>query len=375
VSRQRTFVGLDVHARSVVGHAIDESTGQVWQQLLPTDPPGIWGWLESLPQPVKVTYEAGPTGYELARFLRGRGVVCPVAAPSKLIRPAGNRVKTDAKDAEHLCRLLRLDEIVEVIVPDPEQEAARDLVRAREAVRGDLMRARHRVSKLLLRHGIVYPGRKTWTKVHEQWLQRQRFDAPARQLAFEDAVEAVLLTTDRRDRLDTAIEAMAADSSYTPLVRRLCCLRGISTLTGFGLAVEIGDWHRFSGSSIGAFVGLVPSEDSSGESRSQGSITKAGNGHARRLLVEAAWHHRKNYHHPGRQMRNRWQLAPAPARVRGHEGNRRLHLRWQSFQGRRKKDTIAAVAIARELAGWAWSLAVMDIDENPPVGAAVRRAA
>jgi transposase len=360
VSRQRTFVGLDVHARSVVGHALDESTGEVWQQLLPTDPPGIWGWLESLPQPVKVTYEAGPTGYGLARVLRGRGVECLVAAPSKLTRPAGNRVKTDAKDAEHLCRLLRLDEIVQVIVPDPEQEAARDLVRAREAVRGDLMRVRHRVSKLLLRQGIVYPGRKTWTAAHEQWLQRQRFDAPARQLAFEDAVEAVLLTTDRRNRLDAAIEVMAADSSYTPLVRRLGCLRGISTLTGFGLAVEIGDWHRFTGSSIGAFLGLVPSEDSTGESRRLGSITKAGNGHARRLLVEAAWHHRRSYSHPGRQMRNRWQLAPASARVRGHEGNRRLHLRWQNFQGRRKKDTIAAVAIARELAGWAWSLAVVD---------------
>jgi transposase len=199
-----------------------------------------------------------------------------------------------------------------VIVPDPEQEAARDLVRAREDVRGDLMRARHRASKLLLRQGIVYPGSKTWTAAYERWLQQQRFDAPPRQLAFEDAVEAVLLTTDRRNRLDAAIEAMAADSSYTPLVRRLGCLRGISTLTGFGLAVEIGDWHRFSGSSIGAFLGLVPTEDSSGESRSQGSITKAGNGHARRLLVEAAWHHRRSYRHPGRQMRNRWQLAPPP---------------------------------------------------------------
>jgi transposase len=316
--------------------------------------------LESLPQPVRVTYEAGPTGYGLARFLRGRGIACRVAAPSKLIRPAGNRVKTDAKDAEHLCRLLRLDEIVEVIVPDTDQEAARDLVRAREDVRGDLMRARHRASKLLLRNGIVYPGSKNWTATHQRWLQQQRFDAPARQLAFEDAVEAVLLTTDRRDRLDAAIEAMAADSSYTPLLRRLCCLRGISTLTGFGLAVEIGDWHRFSGSSIGAFLGLVPTEDSSGESRSQGSISKAGNGHARRLLVEAAWHHRKSYRSPSRDLRNRWQLAPSPARVRGHEGNRRLHSRWQSFQARRKKDTIAAVAIARELAGWAWSLAVMD---------------
>jgi transposase len=126
------------------------------------------------------------------------------------------------------------------------------------------------------------------------------------------------------------------------------------------VAVEIGDWHRFSGSSIGAFLGLVPTEDSIGESRRLGSITKAGNGHARRLLMEAAWHHRKSYRSPGKVMRDRWQLAPAPARVRGHEGNRRLHQRWQSFQGRHKKNTVAAVAVARELAGWAWSLAVMD---------------
>lgn len=357
--RQRTFAGLDVHARSVVGHALDESTGEVWQQRLPAEPAEVYRWLESLPQPVKATYEAGPTGYGLARFLNGRGICCLVAAPSKLQRPPGNRVKTDVRDAEHLCRLLRLDEIVEVNVPDVEQEAARDLVRAREDVRGDLMRARHRVSKLLLRQGIIYPG-KSWTVVHEQWLQVQRFDAPARQLAFQDAVESVLLITGRRARLDAAIEQMAADSSYTALLRRLGCLRGISTLTGFGLAVEIGDWHRFSGSSIGAFLGLVPTENSSGESRSQGSITKAGNSHARRLLVEAAWHHRKSYRNPGRSMRSRWELAPSPARIRGHEGNRRLHQRWQSFNARRKRNPIAAVAIARELAGWAWSLAVMN---------------
>ena len=251
--RQRTFAGLDVHARSVTGHAMDEWTGQVWQQRLPSAPAEVCRWLQSLPQPAKASYEAGPTGYGLARFLQSRGIECVVAAPSKLQRPVGNRVKTDARDAEHLCRLLRLDAIVEVTLPDIEQEAARDLVRAREDVRGDLMRARHRVSKLLLRQGIVYAGGKSWTAAHEQWLQVQRFDAPARQLAFEDAVEAVLLTTGRRARLEAAIEQMAADSSYTPLVRRLGCLRGISTLTGFGLAVEIGDWHRFTGSSIGAF--------------------------------------------------------------------------------------------------------------------------
>jgi transposase len=343
---------------------MDEWTGEVWQQRLPGDPVQVRRWLQSLPQPVMAAYEAGPTGFGLARMLTNAGIGCLVAAPSKLQRPVGQRIKTDARDAEHLCQLLRLGQIVEVRVPPADQEAARDLVRAREDVRGDLMRARHRVSKLLLRNGIVYPG-KAWTKTHERWLRCQRFDSPARQLAFDDGVEAVLLITDRRDRLDTAIEAMAAESSYTPLVRRLCCLRGISTLTGFGLAVEIGDWHRFTGSSIGAFLGLVPTEESSGDSRYQGSITKTGNTHARRLLVEAAWHHRKSYRSPSKIMRDRWELAPSQARVRGHEGNRRLHQRWRYFEARKKKKTIAAVGIARELAGWAWSLAIMD-DESTP---------
>jgi len=160
-----------------------------------------------------------------------------------------------------------------------------------------------------------------------------------------------------------AITVMAGASEFTPLVRRLGCLRGISTLTGFALAVEIGDWHRFTGNSIGSFVGLVPTEYSSGASRVQGSITKTGNAHVRRLLVEAAWHHRTRYA-PGPVMRARWDLAPAPARARDHLGNRRLHRRWVRFTDRGKRSTIAKVAIAGELAGWCWSLAVMDDDRT-----------
>jgi transposase len=360
VSQDRTFVGLDVHAWSVVGHALDAVSGEVWQRRLTPDPGEILGWVSGLPGPVKVVYEAGPTGFGLARYLRTEGVTCLVAAPSKLQRPAGDRVKTDARDAAHLARLLKLDEIVEVTVPSPTQEAARDLVRAREDVRGDLMRARHRLSKLLLRQGIVWTGGQAWTDRHDVWLRSQRFDLPGRQLAFDAAYETMTLTLDRRNRLDAAITAMAEDGEYTDVVRRLGCLRGISTLTGFGLAVEIGDWTRFDGSTIGAFLGLVPTEYSSGGSRSQGSITKTGNGHARRLLVEAAWHHRKTYRSPGQTMRSRWDQAPAAARVRGHQGNHRLHQRWQSFTARRKKPVVANVAIARELAGWAWSLAVME---------------
>jgi transposase len=359
VSSERTFVGLDVHAWSTTGHGLDAVTGQVWQQKLAPDLAEVERWLRGLPQPVKVVYEAGPTGFGLARFLRGRGLSCLVAAPSKLQRPWGDRVKTDARDAELLARLLKLDEIVEVVVPTVEQEAARDLVRAREDVRGDLMRARHRLSKLLLRQGIVYTGGRPWTGSHDRWLRMQRFDQSSRQLAFESAYETMLLTVQRRDRLDAAITTIAEASEYTAVVRRIGCLRGISTLTGFGLAVEIGDWGRFNGNSIGAFLGLVPTEHSSGQSRSQGSITKTGNSHARRLLVEAAWHHRKAYR-PGQVMLRRWGQAPPPARVRGHDGNRRLHQRWESFTARRKKPVIANVAVARELAGWAWSLAVLE---------------
>jgi transposase len=359
VHGERTSVGLDVHARSVAAAAIDGVTGELRRARLTPSHDQIRSWIGELAGPVAVAYEAGPTGFGLYRALTSAGVRCVVAAPSKLQRPSGDRVKTDARDAVHLARLLRLGEITAVTVPTLEQEAARDLVRAREDCRGDLMRARHRLSKLLLRQGIVYSGGSAWTGMHDSWLRRQRFDNRATELAYESDYETMLAVKARRDRLDAAITAAAADSEFTPLVRRLACLRGVSTLTAFALAVEIGDWHRFTGNSIGCFVGLVPSEHSSGASRVQGAITKAGNSHARRLLVEAAWHHRPAYR-PGTTLRARWELAPPAARVRGDAGNRRLHERWVSFNLRKKRPVIANVAIARELAGWCWSLAVLD---------------
>jgi len=306
-----------------------------------------------------VVYEAGPTGFGLARVLLAAGVECVVAAPSKLQRPAGDRIKT-ARDALHLARLLHLGEITAVAVPSVEQEAARDLVRAREDVRGDLMSARHRLSKLLLRQGIVYSGGKAWTGVHDKWLRQQRFDLAGLQIAYDTGYETILATLARRDRLDKAIMAMAADSSFTPVADRLGCLRGVSTLTAFGLAVAIGDWQRLSGRSIGAYLGMVPSEHSSGQSRSQGGITKTGNGHARRLLIEAARHHRAPYRTPGVDLRRRWEHAPAAAAARGHAGNRRLQQRWQNFIDRKKAPVIANAAIAREMAGGCWSLAVLE---------------
>ncbi|UVJ40949.1 IS110 family transposase [Arthrobacter sp. CJ23] len=354
---ERTHVGLDVHALSVVACAIDGQTGEVLRARLTPDHGEILAWVQGLPGPSRVVYEAGPTGFVLARVLRAAGVDCVVAAQSKLQRPPGDRVKTDRNDALHLARLLKLDQITEVTVPGPGQEAARDLVRAREDTRGDLMRARHRVSKLLLRQGIHYSGGDTWTQTHMGWLYRQRFDSAPLQLAYDLALEAVTQALARRDRLDAAITKIAYDSEYTPVVRALECLRGVSTLTAFGLAVEIGDWNRFTGSTIGAYLGLVPSENSSGQRRAQGGITKTGNTHARRLLIEAAWHHRRPYTHPSTLMRSRWEAATPAARARGQAGNRRLHERWLVYLEHRKRPVVANVAIARELAGWCWSLA------------------
>jgi transposase len=355
----RTSVGLDVHARSVVACGLDGQTGVLFERRLTPDRDDIASWVRSLPGPVAVTYEAGPTGFGLARFLTGQGIECLVVASSKLQRPSGDRVKTDVRDARHLARLLHLGEIVAIAIPSVEQEAARDLVRSRDDVRKDLMSARHRLSKLLLRQGIVYYQGKAWTGVHDRWLRSQSFTLPGLQLAYDIAYDTMLATVARRDRLDEAITTMATDSAFTPVVTRLGCLRGVSTLTAFGLAVEIGDWHRLDGRSIGAYLGLVPTESSSGPSRSQGAITKTGNGHARRLLIEAAWHHRKPYR-PGVDLRRRQERANPAARDRGQRANQRLHARWVSFDARHKRAVVANTAIARELAGWCWSLAVLD---------------
>lgn len=169
----------------------------------------------------------------------------------------------------------------------------------------------------------------------------------------------MLATTARRDRLDVEIATMAGAPEWAPVVSRLCAIRGIATLTGLGLAVEIGDWHRFTGATIGAYLGLVPSESSSGNQRCQGSITKTGNTHARRLLVEAAWHHQRPLR-PSKTLSARRDLVPAAVRARGEAADRRLHYRWTTMQARKKRSTVIAVAVARELAGWCWSLAVMD---------------
>lgn len=355
---ERTSVGLDVHATSVVAAAIDGVTGELFQARLTPAHDHVREWIRRLPGPAAVVYEAGPTGFGLCRSLSAAGIRCEVAAPSKLQRPSGDRVKTDARDAIHLARLLRLDEIASVAIPTVSHEAARDLVRAREDARRDLSRNRHRLNGLLLRQGRVYYDGARWTGRHDRWLRELTFTEHGTRLAFEDYYAAVVAGTARRDRLDAQIDQMALSGEHAEMVRRLCCLRGVATLTAFGLVVEIGDWERFTGRSIGSFVGLVPSEQSSGQTTSRGPITRAGNAHARRLLIEAAWHHRKPYV-PAKTLHARWQQSTPAAAARGDKANRRLHHRWVAFDARGKRAVVANTAIARELAAWCWSLAIM----------------
>lgn len=352
-----TWVGLDVHARKTVAGVLDARSGELRSLRAPTLPVETVEWLRQLPPPVRVAYEAGPTGYGLARACATAGIACTVAAPSKIQRAPGDRVKTDRRDAERLARLLRLGELVAVRVPEPHEEAARDLVRAREDARGELMRARHRLSKLLLRHGLVYDA-SAWTLAHDAWLRRQRFDSRPLQLALEESYAAAVQAKARRDLLDEAIVELAGEPPFTEIVGRLCCLRGVSTLTALSLTVELGDWTRFQPQSLGPFLGLTPSEDSSGERRRLGSITKTGNTHARRLLVEAAWHQRRPLRESTTLARRR-QGQPAAVRVRADQSARRLHQRWHALERRGKRRTVIAVAVARELAGHCWALATM----------------
>lgn len=352
-----SWVGLDVHARATLAGVLDGASGELRVRRVSPRSEEAVAWLSTLPRPVRVAYEAGPTGYGLARACAGAGIACTVAAPSKIPRASGDRLKTDRRDAERLARLLRLGELVAVRVPDPLEEAARDLVRAREDARGDLMRARHRLSKLLLRHGLVYPG-SAWTLAHDAWLRRQRLRSRPLALAFDESYGAVLQAKGRRDSLDRAIAELAGEQPFVDVVGRLVCLRGVSTLTALALTVELGDWERFRPRSLGPFLGLVPSEHSSGERRRQGAITKTGNTHARRLLVEAAWHQRRPLRASAALERRR-QGQPAAVRARADASARRLHTRWHALESRSKRRTIVAVAVARELAGHCWALATM----------------
>jgi transposase len=321
-------------------------------------PNGWWAGCSELPQPVRAVYEAGPTGFALFRAAREQGVAIEVVAPSKTARPAGERVKTDRKDGELLARLSLAGQLRPIAVPSECVESARHLMRAREQLRGDLLRARHRVSKLLLQHGRVYPEPTTWNQRHRLWLGRQRFEQQPTELAFIDLLAAVDALVARKAALDERLSRLATDERLWPTVSRLRCFRGVDTLTALALHLELGgDWRRFrSPRPLFSWLGLTPSLEQSGEAKSQGSITKTGSSYARRLLVEAAWHYTRK---PaiGATLRNRQQGQPDHVLQIAWRAQHRLHRQHQRLRQRAKPHNVATVAVARELAGFLWAAA------------------
>src|SRR4051794_18534981 len=361
MAQAKTWAAFDVHVSGVLAATLDRDSGELRVQRLSGRSEEVAAFAAGLAGPVRATYEAGPTGFVLARRLAAAGVDCLVCAPGLIARGSTDRVKTDRRDAERLVRLLAAGELHRVAVPTVEEEGLRDLVRAREDLRGDLMRARHRLAKLLLRHDVRFDGpERNWTQPHRRWLSSVRFDQPGTQRAFEDylgGVEALLV---RRGQLERDIAALLPASPWAQAAQRLMCLRGIDTLTAAGLCTEIGDFARFRHpEQVMSYLGVTPSEHSSGNQRRLGPITKSGSQHARRLLVEAAWHYRRP---PGVSTNLRRRQADADSRIvaLSWKAQRRLHHVWSRMEARGKRRTIIAVACARELAGFCWAVATSD---------------
>lgn len=361
-TKGKTLVGLDVHAAQTHAAVLDIESGELQVKKLPCAPGEAVSFLERLGPGVRAVYEAGPTGFGLARAARERGIELAVVAPGSIPKGPSDRAKTDRRDAVRLARLLAAGELRFAFVPSVADEHFRDLTRSIEDVRGDLLRARHRVSKFLLRRGERYdgPGR-AWTAAHLRWLRGLSFDDVCSRASFADYLAAVELLLSRRASLLEALEQAVPASSHAGVIARLRCFRGIDTLSAAGLAAEVGDFGRFPKPTLlSGFLGIVPSERTSDLKRRQGSITKAGPSHARRLLVEAAHHYRRR---PlvGETLARRQAGADARVIAIAWRAQQRLHQRWQHLREQRHKPTgVVAVACARELATFLWEAATLD---------------
>jgi transposase len=346
----RRWVALDVHKLSIVAAVLPATGGQAELHRIETTERAIRRFVGRLggPDGLAVCYEAGPGGFDLLRLLARIGVACDVVAPSLVPVRAGERVKTDRRDAKKLARLFRAGALTFVAPPTPETEGLRDLMRCRDDLRCARTAARHRVAKQLLRYGRIYrDGKKAWTQQHRAWVERQRLDDPLAQLALEQ----MLIHLDSLERqltvVDARIEEVARSQRWRDQVEILTAFRGISTRTALGLIAEIGDFRRFSHPREPAsYLGITPSEFSSGDQQHRGHITKAGNRHARRLLVECAWHYR---HRPRRPT-----IGPEPS-DRAWQAQIRLHHRYRHLTEHGKRTTVTNIAIARELCGFLWA--------------------
>ena len=354
-----TFVGQDAHKVMIkVSMLLPEETKPLeWE--VPNEVGAVRRMVRKVqrqaPGEVRFCYEAGPCGYALQRWIQDAGASCVVVAPSLIPRKPGDRIKTDRRDARKLAELYRAGLLTEVHPPTPQDEAVRDLCRAREDAHEDLVRSRHRLSKLLLRRGWMWTGgKRAWSQGHRLWLRSLRFEHEADQVVFDDYLLTNEQIEERLRCLEQRIEEVSQLAPYAEAVAALRCFRGIDTITAMGLVAELHDFMRFeSARGLMAFLGLVPSEHSSAGSERRGAITKAGNSHARRLLIEAAWHYR---HRPSvASLKRRRQGQSAQVVALADKAMQRLHRRFNRLLAKGKPRPKVAVAIARELAGFIWA--------------------
>jgi transposase len=360
------FIGLDVHKDSIVIATAEARGGE----------PGVLGTVAGThdavikqlkklgpPDTLYACYEAGPTGYGLYRALMQAGILCSVIAPSKVPTQAGNRIKTDRRDAMNLARYLRSGDLAIVAVPDERTEGMRDVSRAREDAKTAERVARQQLGKLLLRHGRTYPGKTTWTAQHLTWIGQQKFTDAAVQRVLDDYLATVERATARVRELDKALAELCDGWEKGPLVKALQALRGVRLITAIGIVAELGDLQRFATArKLMGFLGLVPSEHSTGgpDKHRRGRITRTGNGHVRRLLVESAWSYRF-LPRMSRAIRERNEGLDPAVRDIAWKAQQRLHTKYRKLLRREKPKPQIVTAVARELAGFIWAIGQLEM--------------
>jgi len=353
-----TIIAFDQHAATTVAAVLLPTHRTPALHSLTSDVATIVRFVERVRRQgaVRCCYEAGPCGFELQRALTAHAAPCEVIAPALIPRRAGDRIKTDRRDASQLAILYRAGALTAIHIPTDQEEAARDLLRCREDIRADLLRARHRLSKFLLRHGRRFTGtKKAWTRAHDTWLRTQAWSIPALDQTHAAYLRAVDEAVARLRAVEDDLRSLLDLEPLCSRVQRLRCFRGIDDLTALTIAAELGDPRRFpSAPRTMAFVGLVPSEHSSGTRQARGAITKTGNAHLRRVLVEAAWHYR---HRPfvGGALRRRQHGAPAAVVAQAWTAQQRLHRRYHRLAARGKPKQHVITAVARELTGFVWA--------------------
>lgn len=352
------YVGMDVH-KEAIAVAVAEGGEVRYVGNIANTPAAVQKLVKQLGKGdarLSFCYEAGGCGYGIHRQLTQLGCDCLVVAPSLIPRKAGDRVKTDRRDSMSLARLHRAGELTAVWVPDETQEALRDLTRAREDMKHLQRQAKQQLGGFLLRHGQRYDGKSNWTQAHYRWLEGIKFKQPVQQIVFQEYVDTIKSLSQRVAAFDQELESAAAQSVFWPVIEALMAMRGVSLLTATTIMAEIGDLRRFAGApQLMAYLGLVPSEHSSGGNKSRGGITKTGNGHVRRVLVEAAW----TYRHPARKtafLQRRAERTPEAVQAIAWKAQKRLCARYQLMQGRGKLKVQACTAVARELAGFIWAI-------------------